>query len=454
MKKKLILISLVIPYLLTTTCTKDKVDEFNETVEIYTNPTDPTIMVVTQHDGTVLTYSGIKDAEGYPVSTTTLTALYAGESVPYIMTYKDDLPDNILAPNGVNFSFDWTGEETFRINTISANGEVQISVPIDINDIEDSDFILGTQNQIFTNSRSDLPSELTVNPIQSISKKSITTEISSTGHAISILKCGEPVINATVTVSSDPPIGQNNYLGKIESNNWYYFDVPKVAEKQINYEDKCNKLGEYANYACSFAGRIYLATLSPEKLYNQYKSKINEFFPGVKDPQTILDVGKKAFDLIPKLCELHEKRNLENICKMAFLLYVEPPPIKHLLSFTISIPGSSPIKLDPVDFYPNQPSSWTIDLPGELTIEAFHAVPSNPAPNQSYVASAIINCPDPSGTDVTISVAGNDGYSNSQTVTLTQRSEISLSVPGAEEGVKDIITVQAGSKQWQLVIIF
>ncbi|MDX2442577.1 MAG: hypothetical protein QNK30_02145 [Bacteroidales bacterium] len=454
MKKTFALFSIVIPLIFTTGCLQDNGDDFNETVEVYTNPTDPTIMVVTEPDGTVLTYSGIKDAEGYPVSTTSLTALYPGDTEPYILTYKDDLPENIFAPNGVSFNFDWTGETTFRINTVSANGEVQISIPIDADSLDNSNFIFGSQKHKLSNSREGLATGFSVSPIQSINHKNSGSEITSTGHAISILKCGEPVKNATVRVTSEPPIGQNNYTGQIESNNWYYFNVPEVAEEPIQYEEKCNKLGEYADYACSFAGRIYLATLSPEKLYNQYKAKIHEFFPGVKDPQTILDVGKKAFDLIPKLCKLHNKNNLTNICKMAFLLYVEPPPTKHLLTFTVSTPGNPPMKLDPVEFYPNQPSSWTIELPGELAIEAFQAFPSNPAPNQSYVASAIIKCPDPNGSAVTISVAGNDGYSNSFTKTITQNSEISLTVPGAEEGVKDVITIQTESKQWQLVIIF
>ena len=454
MKKTSFLLFTVFILLLIYGCPKNNGDEFEDIVELYTNPTDPTIMVVTEPDGTVLTYSGIKDAEGYPISTTTLTALYPGEKDPYIMTYKNELPYKIFAHNGVSFSFDCAGEETFRINTVSANGEVKISIPIDIDPLENSDFIFSSIKAQALESRAGIASDLIVTPLQSINNKSAASEIFSTGHAISILKCGEPVKNATVTVTSNPPIGQNNYIGKIEENNWYYFNVPEVVDPPINYTAKCNKLGEYADYACSKFGQKFIKGMNGQSLYKMFEKKINAFFPSGTNTQTILNVCNKAFNLIPKLCELHKKRNLANICKMAFLLYVTPPPTKHLLTFTISTPGNPPLKLDPVEFYPNQPSSWSVELSADLAIEAFKTVPSNPAPKQSYVASAIIKCPDPDGTVVTISVAGDDGYGNSHTVTITQNSDIALTVPGAEKGVVDVITIQAGSEQWSLVIVF
>jgi hypothetical protein len=48
-----------------------------------------------------------------------------------------------------------------------------------------------------------------------------------------------------------------------------------------------------------------------------------------------------------------------------------------------------------------------------------------------------------SGTPVTISIVGTDGYSNSNSATMKQSGTISLYVPGAKQGVQDLITVEA-----------
>jgi hypothetical protein len=73
----------------------------------------------------------------------------------------------------------------------------------------------------------------------------------------------------------------------------------------------------------------------------------------------------------------------------------------------------------------------------ELTIE-----PLDPVPGQSYVIRARTICA-PAGTQLILSIAGSDNYSNSTTITLSETvKEAALRVLGAMQGTRDTITVE------------
>lgn len=89
----------------------------------------------------------------------------------------------------------------------------------------------------------------------------------------------------------------------------------------------------------------------------------------------------------------------------------------------------------------DSPPNFDIAFSGTVSIETLTTVPKDPDPNEAYIASTQIYCPSP-GTEVTISVVGTDDYMDSRTVTLDESSVIRLDVPGAEENVRDDITVE------------
>ena len=70
--------------------------------------------------------------------------------------------------------------------------------------------------------------------------------------------------------------------------------------------------------------------------------------------------------------------------------------------------------------------------------------PSSPSEGQDYTITAGVYCL-PVGSTVTISMAGSDGYSDSETFTVSDVSQssgnFSLAIPGADKGVRDEITV-------------
>ena len=76
------------------------------------------------------------------------------------------------------------------------------------------------------------------------------------------------------------------------------------------------------------------------------------------------------------------------------------------------------------------------------------------APKTIYMAKASMLCPNPlDGTDVTLSVSGSDGHTDSVTENIKADTEIELDVPAvAEENIEkditDVIIVEAEGKKW------
>jgi hypothetical protein len=83
---------------------------------------------------------------------------------------------------------------------------------------------------------------------------------------------------------------------------------------------------------------------------------------------------------------------------------------------------------------------FEVSFTGTVSIQNLNIEPADPDPGEDYVATTRIYCPT-SGTDITFSIVGTDGYEDSKTVTLEGSSLINLNVPSATEGVKDVITV-------------
>jgi hypothetical protein len=84
--------------------------------------------------------------------------------------------------------------------------------------------------------------------------------------------------------------------------------------------------------------------------------------------------------------------------------------------------------------------NFTIDAGVNIEIASFTTNPVDPAPGQSYVATAEITCAAP-GTEVSMSIVGTDDYTDSATCIVEGNAACNLSVPGAREGIVDTVTV-------------
>lgn len=106
------------------------------------------------------------------------------------------------------------------------------------------------------------------------------------------------------------------------------------------------------------------------------------------------------------------------------------------------ITSTDVIDLEKIQINPEtQNITINYDIDGDPTIDSFILEPDFPAQGQSYVATATFHCV-PVGSEITMSIVGTDGYTNSRTTTITTTSGIAeLYVPGAATGVRDVCTV-------------
>jgi hypothetical protein len=98
--------------------------------------------------------------------------------------------------------------------------------------------------------------------------------------------------------------------------------------------------------------------------------------------------------------------------------------------------------------------TFNVNAGNKVEIVSFVTNPADPAPFQSYVATAQIHCAPPD-TQVTISIVGTDGFTSSSTAIIQGDANATLFVPGAEEGVVDTVTVRVrNGPTRQIVLVF
>ena len=100
------------------------------------------------------------------------------------------------------------------------------------------------------------------------------------------------------------------------------------------------------------------------------------------------------------------------------------------------------------------PPFFMLEVGGEVEIVSFRTSPFDPAPFQSYVATAEIICAGPE-TLVTMTIVGTDGYRDSFSMIIEGTETLTLFVPGAEDGIVDLITVEIdGGPDRAIVLTF
>ena len=460
---KILLIATVL--LVCNTCQFFEKDEEDEelvelpTVEIFDNPTDPTLMKITDLDGSTLTYFGEKDAEGLMKSIKQLIIDFADvEGITHLVYDSIMRPAKVETSNGTLYEFGWITEAKMRIKIISPNGQEQINIPYDL-DSSYKSLLVEKDNLKPENIRKQVKPNANIRSMPaSISKSPGYLKSIKAVQTIQVMRCGEPVDNAVVRIGIMPAIGSFS-LSPLEytgEDGVYQVQIPHSFEKPTNLDIECNLLISDITSQCEAAFM--------HKFKNQFMIcfLLQEMYDD--DPQAMNDEQKKIIQSCHELaraikvtCEIiNDNHELKvNFCKEFLMSSNEPEEtVNYSYTLFINIPGEEEFQTAFTQFDPNTPNSWTYDVGGETSAEKLYTVPVDPNPHQGYTAYAYVVCPEEAGTDVTISVQGSDGYTNSATFTLTENSEISLWVPGAIQNTVDKVTIATSAREWTITIIF
>ena len=415
-------------------------------MEVFTNPTDPTVAKVSTGDNTEFVFFGEKDEEGATERITYFYTKYPGDDDYYVTMLNDDLlPERVTAPNGFVYEYHYPSDTAMLITIIWPTGEETVSVLFSPGDFNSS----WESNSIVPSDRGNIQPELLVNHSdQAVTKahKGLVGNMS-----FEIFKCGELVKDASVTLTIEPPITGANYTSDGDKTGNYSFNIPSQSQES-NANKLCNSIMKGLTDVCfaynlsneNFSGEAHPPGVICDKMNKKISAKTE------LDP-TLLTAASAVCPYIvggfPDFCKLREQLaesgNYETACLSGYEIYQAfTPGVSYVYKLDVSIPGHGTESTELTSFDPNNPGSYSWDVGGEFYLGIIK-ISGNPSPGGNYSVSCDVVCPVEGGVWVTLTVSGSDGYNPSPVRTeFLQTGTISFSdIPGGKEGVRDVITV-------------
>jgi len=454
MKKIFTFLSAGLFLMLLTSCPKNdsttpETGEFS--IDVYTNPTDPTLLQLTYEDGTMVTYTGTKDVNGMPLVIRNVNVTFPDTEGNFLLTLDDNMmPVSQLTPNGTVFEYIWNNDSTMRLKAISPSGQVQVIIPIDLKGGKSSG---KGEVQPPQNIRDLVRVKSVLNDLPK-SQPNPLKPAEDNAMIFHVVKCGMDVTNATVVMNVTPKLGTSSFPCKNIGNGFYSTNVPKSGEPPANYEQQCDKVGDVVKNVCSKYDLVSMfGTGIATQVCQFLADEIAASFPGGPDGDKIKAMCGKSIGALDALCKFAGKQDIAELCKLANLLYTDPKG-GYSFTVTVNVPGSAAFTPGSQTFDPANPQTYLVDVGGSFDLTNLHTVPVDPAPSEGYTAFADVICPNSAGTSVTISIVGTDGYTNSSTQTFTANGTISLYIPGGAQSVKDVITVTGEGISKSISIVF
>jgi hypothetical protein len=420
------------------------------TYELSTNPSDPTIMKATREDGTVYTFFGKKDLEGSPEKTDVVSVQFPDDTKSYTVMVKDDgAPGKIFTPEGSTFEFVPSTEKEFFLKVVSKTGEIRLNIKINVDSLNKS-AIAPSIPEYPTNSgkRQETGGSISFRPF---SEQNIpqTTGVNGNKLVLNLTQCGYPTgMNVMPVLIMEPPAG-NAVLGISNKvgNGVYEFGLPDPSVPNTQISKTCKKVSKIMDKLCfSYSISTFATSLL-------VKTTLEQQFPNATDKESINKVADKVVKVLPELCKIKDEVNISSFCEVVGEVYFNPNPDQY--NYTLLAYSSGKEIVIPMDnFNPNTGGTITYDIPGDFELIDLYTDPDDPAPYEGYSAIAVVDCVNPQGTEVTMTVVGSDGYTKSETQTITLPGEVMLNVPGGAESVRDMITVSANGQYWEIYIEF
>lgn len=418
------------------------------TLTLTTNPSDPLIAIYTSADNEVVHYYGLRNQDGIPTEINLLTFQKEDETIS-IHFDSYGRPNLIYTEEGSQFMFDWIDAERAVFTAISGDGEIQINSVIDFRDKQNLNINHNLERigrpLLLENSVAVKSSDLEYFP------KNFNYENKS---LIKVTDCGVPLNNAKPWVQvygttsnknlgkfPTKKIGEGLYSSSIPSNVTILLDGTKIYNSSKNAIDKLCNASALVNFLekriiCHEISIILAATKAGIPVAVAFSALCNSAAFGlevscssaVPGSPTNIDTFLKA--------NLVDRSITEDVSMYAYL----EGPFFSAPNTKINT-RSAEIIVSAGEKFPN----FEIEMGSETKIEGLILKPSSPSEGQDYVAELGVFCLK-YGSTVTMSVLGTDGYSDSVSNTVPLNSDglstYRLTVPGAEQGVQDVISTE------------
>jgi len=447
----------------------------------FSDAKNPAIFAATNPDNETITYYGNKDIDGTPVNIDRVSVKYPDEEGLYVMHLDEQQkPTVIFSPDGSTMEFHWINDQKFRLDATFNNGGFQISFPVHTDTLYQtggekcSELTSARKRNIRTNHplRSDQKKyELIANPVPvaiNIQHHAENKDYQDTqgDYTIFINKCGRPVKNANVIVTMFPTIKYFEPVTKNNGDGTYSFSLPEV-NIDPNYKAKCEKLASKLSMGCMIWSSVKPPPdaspedKTPAAICERIAFKLKwtpDALISAKEKAKILKNCSNSIKTMPMMCALleeHQKSGESNqrLCEILreenhHGLLEEYEVENYAFNCVVQVPGQILANTELVSIDPNQSADIDLNIDGELGYEYFTVEPLDPRAGTGYTIRAMVVCPDPEGSYCSLSVAGNDGYTNDVGMTLIANHELSLYVPGGAANVTDVIILTLDGKKY------
>lgn len=465
-------------------CDKDDKDsgpDYGESVvTFYNNIDDSLILSIVNEEGDSVAYFGEKNAQGVPTAVTSAivylrdqkldtgdeTYRYQNETVYITLGGYNGLPSEIITGD-FTFRFEWESESQVVITTIENQGGARSQVALDLTDTGESFFSAPPAGSVQPRTFADRPDQSKFQRTAPVDYM-IPDYLKSSSSTITVEQCGIALRDARVTLRLVQDGGFHDYHATEQGPGSYLAQLPVTGQALYDkVDDACMSALNFVSVGCDGAehlkataaytcGKIVLSTaVAPPVAAVLGKACIGAFgayavycLAGDWTPSLPFDTW--SLGMTPK----------EMLCKS----------IAYLLDRGLKLDGGN-ITYHVNMFHPSTGAGWhdnlatspatgpypnlSISLEGEQEVLSFTASPGNPPPGVGYSAHAQLACVSP-GSTIGISIVGTDGYSDSTSCTATDTNQsCSLYVPGAEGGVRDLLTLTVNGVEVQtLEVVF
>ena len=420
-------------------------DDDSESVQTATrqfvsvNSSNPLLLRIEKENNTVIEYYGEKDSNGKALNCNLISVKTSEADEPiYTKIDNEGRPTKVFGSDGSSISFNYENINDVRIEVVTSNGENRLNFPLNDYRVSNKTSSKFKKNNARIGKKIKLLDKSIVN-----SKTQSSCNISNLSMQID--KCNEPFNYATVILLAkgvDVPSYQARYESRSDGNGNYCFLIDKPEPSSIQLDDICNSIENVLGNVCT---GLEVFNTNPAAQLTLCATISSAFTVASLPVFTGCEVLINSMNLYCNTLGASVVPNapsvLASLCNSDTL--DESVPTEFVFKPAIYIDGGNYIVGDETNSFPTSGpfSGINLTIPSNPSIADFSTDPSDPNPEVDYVATAVIQCLE-NPSIATITVVGTDDYTDSITINLPiGNSTISLSVPGAEGGVKDYLSI-------------
>lgn len=437
--------------------------------KVFSNAGDPRILSAQTELGETLEFFGDKDSQGLPQN---LYAVTVDDATGMTLFDVDPqgLPTTITAPSSGILQFDWDVDGQQAVLTaISPSGLQQVNTVVDFSvplqplssgaqqppaELPSADVLhpnwAPRQGQptwgmeLPPGSQLELP-----NPAQGGQAKGLIGSPSAT-VTTSVTGCGMPTNSAqvlTYVFNEDNGETIGVFPAQVSATGQFSTSIPFDASSLANTPENCQSVTNVIGLGCNL--ELFFGSEATGAICEALASAIASVSLPPAEAQALALLCSETIPLIDLYCAaagagapVDGPSITELLCEAEF---VDASDAVQIRVESCIVGASQNLCSEPVVVQAS-PTSFpilnSIDLGDETLIRSLTLNPGSPGVGVSYVATADIVCI-LAESELVLSIVGTDGYTDSMQFQINEtqgQGLFLLNVPGAAEGVQDVVT--------------